>query len=70
MQASRWSSKNLVSTFKIPKVLYQIFCSQLNHKFKVSATKKDLIKMCYEPFRRKFDLWCDKMFNMNPTYKE
>jgi hypothetical protein len=32
--------------------------------------KKYLMRMCYEPFTHKFDLWFEKICNMNPTYKE
>jgi len=46
------------------------FISNLNHKFKDPTTKKDLIKMYYKHFIYKFDLWCERICNMNLLYRE
>ena len=35
--------------------------NKFNHKFKDLSAKKELLRMCYESSKRKFDEWFDDM---------
>ena len=44
--------------------------SNFNHKFKDLSAKKELLRMCYESLKHKFDEWFDDMVNSHPERKE